>query len=66
MRKEYLPAILIYIASAILFVASVVLLFLKSIHWATFLVLGVAAMLVASSLLVKIGKKLRDKDEREG
>ena len=64
-RKEYLPAILIYVASALLFVATAVMFFTKNIHWATVLLLGIVVMLVASSRLVKIGKKLREEDERE-
>ena len=64
MRKEYLPAILIYIASAILYVVSGVMFFTNNYHWATVLVLGIIVMLFASSRLVKIGKKLREEDER--
>ena len=64
-RKEYLPAILIYIASAIIYIASAVMFFNHNHHWATVLLLGIATMLFASSLLVKIGKKLREEDERE-
>ena len=63
MRKEYIPAIVWYIISAILYVAAAVLLFLHSHHWATLLILGVAAMLFASSRLVNIGKKLREEEE---
>ena len=65
MRKEYLPAILLYIASAIFFVASAVMLFTKNIHWATVLLVGIAVILFASSQLVKIGKKLREMDEKK-
>lgn len=65
MRREYLPAILIYVASALLFVVAAVMLFTKNIHWATVLLLGIVVMLVASSQLVKIGKRLREEDERE-
>ena len=64
-RKEYLPAILIYVLSAALFIAAAVMFFVKNIHWATFLLLGIVVMLVASSQLVKIGKRLREEDERE-
>ena len=64
MRKEYIPAIVWYIISAILYVAAAVLLFLHSHHWATLLILGVAAMLYASAKLVKIGKNLREQDEK--
>lgn len=64
-RKEYWPAILLYVASALLFIASAILLFNKNIHWATVLVLAVAVMLLASSQLVKIGRRLREKDETE-
>ena len=64
MRKEYLPAIVLFIISAILYISAAVLLYLKSHHWATFLVAGAAVMLVASSRLVKIGKKLREEDEQ--
>ena len=64
MRKEYIPAIVWYIISAILYVAAAVLLFLHSHHWATFLVLGLTVMLFASSKLVKIGKNLREQDEK--
>ena len=64
MRREYLPAILIYALSAALFIAAAVMFFVKNIHWATFLLLGIVVMLVASSRLVKIGKKLREDEER--
>ena len=63
-RKEYLPAILIYVLSAILFIVAAIMFFTKNIHWATFLLLGIVVMLVASSRLVKIGKKLREDEER--
>ena len=63
-RKEYLPAILLYVISAIAFIASLILLYIKSIHWATFLLLGIILMLVASSQLVKIGKRLRKEDDK--
>lgn len=63
-RKEYLPAILLYVISAIAFIASLILLYIKSIHWATVLFVAVGIMLWASSLLVKIGNKLREEDER--
>ena len=62
MRKEYIPAIVWYVISAILYIAAVVLLFLHSYHWATFLLLGIATMLFASSRLVNIGKKLREEE----
>ena len=65
MRREYLPAILLYIASAIFFVASAVMLYKSNIHWATVLIFGVLIMLFASSSLVKIGKRLREEDEKE-
>ena len=65
MRKEYLPAILLYVASALFFIASGVMLYKSNIHWATVLLLGIAVMLLASSSLVKIGKKLREDDEKE-
>ena len=36
---------------------------MHSHHWATFLLLGAAVMLFASSKLVNIGKKLREEEE---
>lgn len=63
-RKEYLPAILIYIVSAICFIVALVLMFRKNIHWSTFVLLGIVVMTYASSVLVKIGKKLREEDEK--
>lgn len=65
MRKEYLPAILIYIVSAVFYITAAIMFFTHNYHWATFLFLGVAVMLFASSRLVKIGKELREEDERE-
>jgi hypothetical protein len=65
MRKEYLPAILLYVLSAALYAVAVALLLLKNYHWATFLVGGVIVMLFASSRLVKIGRRLREDDKRE-
>ena len=64
-RKEYLPAILIYIVSAICFIVALVLMFKKNIHWSTFILLGIAIMIFASARLVKIGNKLREDEERE-
>ena len=63
-RKEYLPAILIYVVSAICFAVAIVLMFRKNIHWSTFVLLGIVVMTYASSVLVKIGNKLREKDEK--
>ena len=63
-RKEYLPAILIYIVSAICFIVALVLMFRKNIHWSTFVLLGIVVITYASSVLVKIGKKLREEDEK--
>ena len=65
MRKEYIPAIVLYVVSALLYVAAAVLYFIPSHHWATFLLLGIAVMLFASSKLVNIGKKLREEDENQ-
>ena len=65
MRKEYLPAILIYIASAIIYVVAAVMFFRHNHHWATVLLFGIVTMLFASSRLVKIGRKLREDEERE-
>ena len=64
-RKEYLPAILIYVVSAICFIVALVLMFRKNIHWSTFVLLGIVVMTYASSVLVKIGKKLREEDEKD-
>ena len=64
-RKEYLPAILIYVVSAICFIVALVLMFTKNIHWSTFVLLGIVVMTYASSVLVKIGKKLREEDEKD-
>ena len=64
-RKEYLPAILIYVVSAICFIVALVLMFRKNIHWSTFVLLGIVVMTYASSVLVKIGNKLREDEERE-
>ena len=64
-RKEYLPAILIYIVSATCFIVALVLMFRKNIHWSTFVLLGIVVMTYASSVLVKIGNKLREDEERE-
>ena len=63
-RKEYLPAILLYIVSAALFIVSVVMFVTHNIHWATVLLVGIILMLVASSQLVKIGKRLREEDDK--
>lgn len=65
MRKEYLPAILVYVVSAILYVVAAVMFFKHNHHWATVLLLGIVTMLFASSQLVKIGRKLREDEERE-
>ena len=64
-RKEYLPAILIYVVSAICFIVALVLMFRKNIHWSTFVILGIVVMTFASSVLVKIGRRLREEDEKD-
>lgn len=61
-RKEYLPAILIYIASALFFVTALIMFFTNNHHWATILFIGIAVMLFASSRLVNIGRELREDD----
>ena len=66
MRKEYLPAILLYVASAIFYIAAAVMFFTHNYHWATVLLLGILVMLFASSRLVKIGNKLREEEEKDG
>ena len=66
MRKEYLPAILIYIASAVLCIVAAVMFFINNYHWATVGLFGIILLLLASSRLVKIGKKLREEEEKEG
>ena len=66
MRKEYLPAILIYIASAVLCIVAAVMFFMNNYHWATVGLFGIILLLLASSRLVKIGKKLREEEEKEG
>ena len=63
MRKEYTPAIILYVLSAILFVASAIFAHLDNYNWATIGLCGVIIMLFASSRLVKIGNKLREQDE---
>jgi uncharacterized membrane protein len=65
MRKEYTPAIILYVVSAIFYIAAVLGLFIESHHWATFLLGGAVMMLLASSKLTKIGKQLREDEERE-
>ena len=65
MQKEYTPAIIMYVVSAVFYIAAVVGLFIDSHHWATFLRGGAVMMLLASSKLTKIGKRLREDEERE-
>lgn len=65
MDKEYLPAIALFVLSAIALVAAAVLLVLDHTSWATWLLGGVVIMLVASSKLVKIGKALQEREENE-
>ncbi len=65
MQKEYTPAIILYVVSAVFYIAAVVGLFIDSHHWATFLLGGAVMMLLASSKLTKIGKRLREDEERE-
>ncbi|MBR3845656.1 MAG: hypothetical protein IKM40_03690 [Clostridia bacterium] len=65
MDKEYLPAIALFVLSAIALVAAAVLLILDHTSWATWLLGGVVIMLVASSKLVKIGKALQEREENE-
>lgn len=65
MRKEYLPAILIYVASAVLCIVAAVMFFMNNYRWATVGLFGIILLLFASSRLVKIGKFLREQDENE-
>ena len=65
MDKEYLPAIALFVLSAIALVAAAVLLVLDHTSWATWLLGGVVIMLVASSKLVKIGKALQEREKNE-
>ncbi len=65
MRKEYIPAMILYAISALLFVASAVCAFYDNVHWATVGLIAVSLLLFASSRLVKIGNKLRKEGERE-
>ena len=65
MRKEYLPAIILYVASAVFYVAAAIMLLTHNHHWATVLLFGIITMLFASSRLVKIGKKLREEEKEE-
>lgn len=65
MDKEYLPAIALFVLSAIALVAAAVLLILDHTSWATWLLGGVVIMLVASSKLVKIGKALQEREENK-
>lgn len=66
MRKEYIPAIILYIAAALFFIAAAVCLVIEHYTWATWLLIGIALMLFASSKLVQIGKNLREDEENKG
>ncbi len=55
----------LYAVSAILFIASAVCAYFNNYHWATVGLFAVVLLLFASSVLVKIGKRLREKEERE-
>ena len=65
MRKEYIPAIILYAISALLFVASAVCVYFENIHWATVGLFAVSLLLFASSRLVKIGNNLRKEGEKK-
>ena len=65
MRKEYTPAILMYVVSALFFIAAVLGAINDNVMWATWLSLGSLWMILASSKLTSIGKQLREEDERE-
>lgn len=65
MRREYAPAIILYVISAIFCVVSAYCAVIDNHHWATVGLLGIIIMLFASSRLVKIGNKLRKEDEKE-
>ena len=63
MRKEYTPAIVLYVISAIFYIASAYCAIIDNHHWATIGFVGIIVMLLASSMLVKIGNKFRKQDE---
>ena len=63
MDKEYIPAIILYVLSALTLVVALICLAIDHSSWATCMLGGVVIMLVASSKLVKIGKMLREREE---
>ena len=63
MDKEYIPAIILYVLSALTLVVALICLAIDHSSWATWMLGGVVIMLVASSKLVKIGKMLREREE---
>lgn len=66
MDKKYTPAILVYVASALFYLVAAVGAFVDNSTWATWLCLGSAFMLLASSKLTKVGKQLREEEEKDG
>ena len=61
MRKEYIPAILIYAVSAIFFIIALISALTKvGTDWDNFVCIGFLLLIVASSILVDTGKKLRN------
>lgn len=63
MDKEYIPAIILYVLSALTLVVALICLAIDHSSWATWMLGGVVIMLVASSKLVNIGKMLREREE---
>ena len=64
MRKEYIPAILIYAVSAIFFIIALISALTRGgTDWVNFVCLGFLWLTVASSRLVDVGKRLRSQDD---
>ena len=66
MRKEYIPAMIIYGISAVFFIVAVISALTKGgTDWVNFVCLGVLWLAVASSRLVDAGRKIRQQEQKD-
>lgn len=66
MRKEYIPAMIIYGISAVFFILAVISALTKGgTDWVNFVCLGVLWLAVASSRLVDAGRRIRQQEQKD-
>lgn len=65
MRKEYIPAMLMYTASFCFFVAAAFGAFTDNTMWSAWLCFGSAMLCIGSANLTAAGKRIREEEEKQ-